>query len=292
MRSAEIKRRFTDYFERNGHTVVPSASLILDDPTLLFVIAGMVPFKPYLLGQSSPRRSRARPACRSACAPSTSTRSARPPGTTRSSRWPATSRFGDYFKEGAITYAWELLTGVAGRRRLRLRPGPALGRPSTRTTTRPSTSGSRVIGVPEERIQRRGMADNFWSMGVPGPVRPLLGDLLRPRPRVRRRGRPGRRRGPLPRDLEPRLHAVRARSTGAGKEDFPILGELPKKNIDTGMGVERMAYLLQGVDNVYEIDEVFPVLGRAAELSGGRYGADHGARTSGCGWSPTTSARR
>ena len=86
METAEIRRRWLRFFESKGHTVVPSAPLLVDDPNLLFVNAGMVPFKPYFLGQETAAVARAPPACRSACAPATSRRSARPPGTARSSR--------------------------------------------------------------------------------------------------------------------------------------------------------------------------------------------------------------
>ncbi len=105
--------------------------------------------------------------------------------------------------------------------------------------------------------------------------RPVLGDLLRPRARVRPRGRPRGGRGPLPRGLEPRLHAGAAQRRPVSKVDFDVAGALPSRNIDTGMGLERMAALLQGVDNIYEIDTMWKVLDRAAELTEQKYGRDH-----------------
>ena len=216
MESAEIARRFLGYFEQHGHTVVPSASLIADDPTLLLVNAGMQPFKPYFLGQQTPPFQRAT-ARRSASARRTSRRSARPPGTRTFFQMLGNFSFGDYFKEKAIPFAWELLTRPETRRRVRLPRGPAVGHRATSTTMRPRSIWRDAVGVPESRIQRRGMEDNYWSHGRARAGRPLLGDLLRPRPRVRARGRPGGGRGPLPGGLEPRLHAVPARRGRAAR---------------------------------------------------------------------------
>jgi alanyl-tRNA synthetase len=274
MRSAEIKRRFTDYFERNGHTVVPSASLILDDPTLLFVNAGMVPFKPYLQGIEPapfPRATSVQKCLRTLDIDEVG-KTAR-----HATFFQMAGNFslGDYFKEGAITSAWELLTssqddGGYGFDGDRLWPTVYQDDDEAYDIWR------RVIGVPDSRIQRRGMADNFWSMGVPGPCGPCSEIFFDRGPGYGREG------GPTV-DEERYLEVWNLvfmqyeRGPGAGKEGFPILGELPKKNIDTGMGVERMAYLLQGKENLYEIDEVFPVLARAAELTGRAYGSDPGA---------------
>ncbi|HEV7655507.1 MAG TPA: alanine--tRNA ligase [Mycobacteriales bacterium] len=274
MRSAEIKSRFTDYFERNGHTVVPSASLILDDPTLLFVNAGMVPFKPYLQGIETPPYPRATSVqkCLRTLDIDEVGKTARH-GTFF--QMAGNFSFGDYFKEGAITAAWELLTnsqddGGYGFAPDRLWP----------TVYRDDDEAfgiwNKLIGVPEERIQRRGMADNYWSMGVPGPCGPCSEIFFDRGPEYGPDG------GPIV-DEERFLEVWNLvfmqfeRGPGPGKDGWPILGELPKKNIDTGMGVERMAYLLQGKQNLYEIDEVFPVLERAAELTGTAYGSDGGA---------------
>ena len=163
---------------------------------------------------------------------------------------------------------------LGGRRRLRLRPRTGCGSPSTTTTTRPRTSGTATVGVPLDRIQRRGMADNFWSMGVPGPCGPCSEIYYDRGPEYGREG------GPVA-DEDRYLEVWNLvfmqfeRGAGAGKEDFPILGELPSKNIDTGMGLERMAALLQGVDNIYEIDTMWRVLDRAAELTEQKYGREH-----------------
>ena len=215
----------------------------------------------------------------------TSRTSASPPGTTRSSRWPATSPSATTSRTARSSTPGTLLTGSLDDGGYGLDPD-RLWVTVYETDDEATQLWQKVAGLPPERIQRRGMADNFWSMGVPGPVRSVLGDLLRPRPRVRRRGRPGRRRGPLPGDLEPGLHAGHARRVRARRQ-----GRLPdprarcrKQNIDTGLGVERLAFLLQGVDNVYETDLLRPIIatdGGAVRAS--TYGADHAATTCGSG---------
>ncbi len=297
METAEIRRRWLAFFEKNGHTVVPSAPLIHDDPNLLFVNAGMVPFKPYFLGQETAAVDPRPPACRSACAPVTSRRSARPARHGTFFQMNGNFSFGDYFKEGAIALAWEL------SRPRQAEGGYGLDADLIWATVYEDDDEAFAIwrdahGVPDGADHAPRQARQLLAHGRARPRRPVQRDLLRPRPRVRPRGRPGRRRGPLPGDLEPRVHAVRARRAVRAKDDFEILGPLPKQNIDTGMGLERMATLLQGVDNLYEIDEVYPVLDRAAELTGKRYGAlrAHGAQrtptTCGCASSPTTCAPR
>ncbi len=272
MESAEIVRRFLSYFEQRGHTVVPSASLIADDPTLLLVNAGMNPFKPYFLGQQAPPFPRATSAQKCVRTPDIEEVGK----TTRHGTFfqmLGNFSFGDYFKELAIPYAWELLTGSEA--------SGGFGFPEERlwvTVYHDDDEAARLwrdhVGVPENRIQRRGMADNFWSMGVPGPCGPCSEIYYDRGPEYGREG------GPVV-DEDRYLEVWNlvfmqfVRGEGAGKEDFPILGELPSKNIDTGMGLERMAALLQGVDNIYEIDTMWKVLERAAELTEQKYGRDH-----------------
>ncbi|HZB49680.1 MAG TPA: alanine--tRNA ligase, partial [Mycobacteriales bacterium] len=262
------------YFERNGHTAGPSASLILDDPTLLFVNAGMVPFKPYLQGLETapfPRATSVQKCVRTLDIDEVGK-------TTRHGTFfqmAGNFSLGDYFKEGAITQAWELLTGSRDDGGYGFDPD-RLWATVYLDDDEAYDIWHRVVGVPVERIQRRGMADNYWSMGVPGPCGPCSEIYYDRGPEYGREG------GPVV-DEERYLEVWNLvfmqyeRGPGEGKEGWPILGELPAKNIDTGMGVERMAALLQGRDNLYEIDEVFPVLERAAELTGTSYGADHGA---------------
>ena len=271
METAEIKRRWLRFFEERGHSVVPSASLLSDDPTLLFVNAGMVPFKPYLLGEQSPPYDRATSVQK--CV-----RTLDIDEVGKTSRHASFFQmngnfsFGDYFKQGAIEYAWELVT------RSQADGGYGLDESLLWPTVYSDDDEAydlwrRVIGVPESRIVRRGMKDNFWSMGVPGPCGPCSEIFF---DRGSAYGREGGPEVDEDRYMEiwNLVFMQYVRGEGSGKEDYPILGELPARNIDTGMGLERTASILQGVDNLYEIDEVYPVLDRAAELSGRRYGAD------------------
>ena len=274
MESAEIARRFLAYFEQQGHTIVPSASLVADDPTVLFVIAGMQPFKPYLLGQRTPPYKRAADVQK--CVRTLDIEEVGK--TTRHAtffqmlgNW----SFGDYFKEGAITYAWELLT--------KSEADGGFGFPESKlwaTVLHDDDEAYAIwrdqIGLPESRIQHRGLADNYWSMGVPGPGGPCSEIYYDRGPEY---GRDGGPEADEDRYLEvwnlvfmqDSLSKVRA------KEDFDIEGPLPSKNVDTGMGLERMASMLQGVDNLYEIDTTWKILDRAAELTEQSYGRDQRA---------------
>ncbi|MGH3781423.1 MAG: alanine--tRNA ligase [Pseudonocardiaceae bacterium] len=273
MQTHEIRQRFLDRFERSGHTVVPSASLLVADPNLLFVNAGMVPFKPYFLGQATPPYSRATSVQKCVRTPDIDEVGK----TTRHNTFfqmAGNFSFGDYFKQAAIEHAWQLVTGsqVAG----------GYGFDPDRIWVTVYTDDDEaaqlwrtIAGMPAERIQRRGMDDNFWSMGVPGPCGPSSEIYVDRGPDF---GRPG---GPVvdeDRFLEiwnlVFMQNERGGSTGPGKSDFPVLGPLPAKNIDTGMGIERVAMLLQGVPNVYETDLLRPVITLAEQLSGRRYGAD------------------
>ena len=274
MESAEIVRRFLSYFEQRGHSVVPSASLVADDPTLLLVNAGMQPFKPYFLGQQTPPFRRA-----TSCQKCVRTPDIEEVGkTTRHGTFfqmLGNFSFGDYFKELAIPYAWELLT--------RPESDGGFGFPESRlwvTVLHDDDEAAKlwhdVVGIPESRIQRRGLADNYWHMGVPGPGGPCSEIYYDRGPEYGREGGP---EADEDRYLEVwnlvfmqyQLGAVRS------KTDFDVVGDLPSRNIDTGMGMERMAALLQGVDNIYEIDTMWKVLERAADLTEQRYGVDERA---------------
>ncbi|MFF4233363.1 alanine--tRNA ligase [Streptomyces sp. NPDC001820] len=277
MESAEIRRRWLSFFEERGHTVVPSASLIADDPTLLLVNAGMVPFKPYFLGEAKPPAPRATSVQKCVRTPDIEEVGK----TTRHGTFfqmCGNFSFGDYFKEGAIKFAWELLTGSVADGGYGLDP-ERLWITVYKEDDEAEQIWRDVIGVPAERIQRLGMDSNFWSMGVPGPCGPCSEINYDRGPEFGEEG------GPAVNDeryveLWNLVFMQYERGAGEGKEDFPILGELPSKNIDTGLGLERLAMILQGVQNMYETDTLRVVMDKATELTGVRYGADHGSDVS------------
>jgi alanyl-tRNA synthetase len=268
----EISNRFLSYFKRNEHTEVPSASLILDDPNLLFVNAGMVQFKPYFLGEEPPPYPRA-----TSIQKCVRTGDIEEVGkTTRHNTFfqmAGNFSFGDYFKEGAIEHAWNIVTGSQSDGGYGFDP-ERLWATVYRSDDEAFELWRKVSGLPEERIQRRGAEDNYWDMGVPGPGGPCSEIYF---DRGARYGREGGPEADEERYLEiwNLVFMQDIRGEGSPKKGHPILGELPKKNIDTGMGIERVATLLQGVENVYETDLVRPVITKAEEMSGRRYGADH-----------------
>ena len=276
MNSAEIRTRWLNFFESGNsqglkHTVVPSASLIADDPNLLLVNAGMVPFKPFFLGEITPPYSRA-----TSVQKCVRTLDIDEVGkTTRHASFfqmCGNFSFGDYFKEGAIALAWELLTKPVADGGYGF-PEEKLWVTVFQNDDEAADIWHKKIGIPKDRIQRRGMEDNFWSMGVPGPCGPCSEIYYDRGPEYGRDG------GPIAdedRYLEVwnLVFMQNMRGPGSGKDDFPILGELPAKSIDTGLGLERMAALLQGVENIYEIDTTMQILSVASELTGVKYGAN------------------
>lgn len=271
MDTSEIRRRFVSHFEAAGHTAVPSASLLVDDPNLLFVNAGMVPFKPYFLGQETPPYDRAVSVQKCVRTPDIEDVGK----TTRHGTFfemCGNFSFGDYFKERAIELAWELCTkseadGGWGFPEDKLYPSVYVDDPEAVELWK------KITGLPDDRIARLGKAENYWSMGVPGPGGPCSEILIDRGPAYGADGDFGAEDRYLEFwnlvFMQDELSAVRS------KVDFDIAGSLPKKNIDTGMGLERVAFMTQGVENMYEIDVMFPVIQRAMELSGRRYGANH-----------------
>jgi len=273
--SAEIRSRWLRFFEsdnREGltHTVVPSASLIADDPNLLLVNAGMVPFKPYFLGEVTPAFKRA-----TSVQKCVRTLDIDEVGkTTRHASFfqmCGNFSFGDYFKEGAISLAWDLLTRPISDGGYGF-PEDKLWVTVYLTDDEAADIWHKKIGIPKERIQRRDMADNFWSMGVPGPCGPCSEIYFDRGPAYGVDG------GPIAdenRYLEIWNLVFMQNERGAGddKNGYPILGELPAKSIDTGLGLERTAALLQGVENIYEIDTTMQILNRAMDLTGVKYGS-------------------
>jgi len=272
MRTAEIRQRWLDYFEGQGHTVVPSAPLISPDPSTLFVIAGMVPFIPYMLGEQTPPWKRA-----TSVQKCVRTLDIEEVGkTTRHGTFfqmNGNFSFGDYFKEGAITHAWTLIT------RSQDEGGYGFDPDRIWVTVYEDDDEARdlwmqIAGLPSERIQRRGKKDNYWHTGSAGPGGPCSEIYYDRGPEFGIEG------GPVADEdryveiwnlvfMQYALDDVRS------KENFHVVGPLKQRNIDTGMGLERVAFLLQGVNNMYEIDEIFPVIEGAQALSGRRYGDDH-----------------
>ena len=275
MQSAEIRSRWLRFFESENslglnHTVVPSASLIADDPNLLLVNAGMVPFKPYFLGEVKPPFERA-----TSVQKCVRTLDIDEVGkTTRHASFfqmCGNFSFGNYFKEGAIALAWELLTKPISDGGYGF-PEDKLWVTVYLDDDEAEDIWHKKIGIPKERIQRRDMADNFWSMGVPGPCGPCSEIYYDRGPAYGVDG------GPIAdenRYLEiwNLVFMQNERGAGGGKDGYPILGELPAKSIDTGLGLERAAALLQGVENIYEIDTTMQILTKAMELSGVKYGS-------------------
>ncbi len=273
METAEIRRRFISHFEQSQHTVVPSASLLLDDPNLLFVNAGMVPFVPYFLGQeTSPYR---RAVSVQKCV---RTNDIEEVGYTDRHgtffQMNGNFSFGDYFKEGAIEYAWDLVTKAVADGGYGL-PESKLHVSVYLDDDESVALWKKVAGIPDEKIHRLGKLDNYWHMGIPGPGGPDSELFVDRGPAYGPDGFDPEKAGDRYMEfwnlvfMQVRLSAVRA------KDDFDIAEDLPAKNIDTGMGLERMAMLLQDKGSIYEIDEIVPVLDRAAELSGKTYGRNH-----------------
>jgi alanyl-tRNA synthetase len=271
MQTADIRQRWLDFFAERGHTVVPSASLVSDDPTLLFTVAGMVPFVPYLTGLVPPPYPRATSVQK--CIRTLDIEEVgKTPRHGTFFQMNGNFSFGDYFKEQAISYAWELLTSAESA------GGYGFDEKDLWVTVYKDDDEAfqlwrTIAGLPEERIQRLDMDTNYWSTGLPGPAGPCSEIFFDRGPKYGRDG------GPATDDdryveIWNLVFMQYLRGEGSGK-NFEILGDLPKKNIDTGMGLERVAFLKQGVENLYEIDQVRPVLDRAAELSKRQYGAVH-----------------
>ena len=273
MRTADIAKRYLDYFAKHDHLIVPSASLISPNPTTLFTIAGMVPFIPYLMGEQTPPKRRM--ASNQKCVRTLDIDEVGK--TTRHGTFfqmLGNFSFGDYFKEEAIHYAWELLTTSQDE------GGYGFDPEKLWMTTFTDDDEARSMwineGVDPEHIQKMGMEDNFWTTGGPGPGGPCSEIYVDRGPAFGKEG------GPIADenryieiwDLVFENYEV---DNVKSKTDLHIVGELENKNIDTGAGLERLAYLLQGKNNIYETDEVFPVIEAAEQLSGLKYGENEDA---------------
>jgi alanyl-tRNA synthetase len=267
----EIISRFTEHFRRAGHTVVPSASLLLDDPNLLFVNAGMVPFKPYFLGEAPAPYAAATSVQKVVRTPDIDEVGK----TTRHLTFfqmAGNFSFGDYFKAGAIEHAWNLVTAPQRDGGYGLDP-ERIWATVYEHDDEAYALWQELAGLPAERVQRRGGADNYWDMGVPGPGGPCSEIYYDRGPEYGAPGGPAVDEGRYF-EIWNLVFMQDVRGEESPKEGAAPAGELPQKNIDTGMGLERVACLLQGVDNVYETDLIRAVIAKAEEISGRAYGAD------------------
>ncbi|GIL79387.1 hypothetical protein Vretimale_16555 [Volvox reticuliferus] len=253
MSGAEIREAFLSFFETKGHKRLPSSSLVPDDPTVLLTIAGMLQFKPVFLGQAP-------------CKVPTATTTQKCVRTNDIGNVGVTARhhtffemlgnfsFGDYFKEQAIRWAWELSTGVFGL------PPERVWVSVFEEDTEAETIWRDVIGVAPERIKRMGAADNFWSSGPTGPCGPCSELYYDFHPE----------RGTEGASLEDDSRFIEFYNLvfmQLNRKPDGSLEPLAAKNIDTGMGLERMAQILQGVPNNYETDLIFPIVQKAAEIA-------------------------
>jgi alanyl-tRNA synthetase len=257
METAAIRRTFLDFFAQRGHTVVPSASLIPVDPTLLLTAAGMVPFKPYMLGEESPPYRRAVTVQKTV-----RTVDIDIVGTTARHltffEMLGNFSFGDYFKERAIPWAFELVTEGFGLDPERLWYTVHL------TDDEAHDIWVDDVGVPRSRVQRLDK-DNFWQMGVPGPCGPSSEIFFDKGPAYGRDG------GPAADDE--RFVEIWNLVFMQNIQDRPyhVIGDLPAKNIDTGAGLERLATVLQEVDTIFETDALRTVLAAGEALTGVAY---------------------
>jgi alanyl-tRNA synthetase len=237
----------------------------------MFTVAGMVPFIPYMTGLVPAPYKRA-----TSVQKCVRTLDIEEVGkTTRHGTFfqmNGNFSFGDYFKKEAISYAWEFLTSSKDAGGLELDP-ELLWVTVYKDDDESIDLWREVADVPLSRIQKRGMKDNYWSTGQPGPAGPCSEIYYDRGPAYGAEGGPEADENRYI-EIWNLVFMQFERGAGTGKDSFEILGELPSKNIDTGMGLERVAFLMQGVDNLYEIDEVRPVLDLAAKLSGKTYGAN------------------
>ncbi|GAA1842036.1 alanine--tRNA ligase-related protein [Asanoa iriomotensis] len=255
MRSDRIRATFFDFFGGLDHLERPPGPLVTDERGLLFTNAGMVQFKPFFMGLSRPPHPRLMTAQR--CV-----------RTVDIDRIGLTDRhgtgfemlgnfaFADYFKRESMAWALELLTDGFGLERDRLWMTVLRG-------DEESVDLWRGLGVPAERIQRLGPDDNFWSMDMPGPSGPTSEIFYDRGPAVGRDGGPA-----VDSERFVELWNLVFMQYERGRSDDEILGDLPGRHIDTGLGLDRLAMVLQGVDNLQSIDVVTPTLRAVREATG------------------------
>ena len=272
MRTAEIRRRWLDYFEKNNHHIAPSVPLVSPDPSILFTVAGMVPFIPYILGTEPAPRPRA--ASVQKCIRTNDIDNV---GTTTLHgtffQMNGNFSFGDYFKEGAIDLAWGLLTSPVAEGGYGL-DGDRLWMTIWEEDEVSYDHWTRVVGLPADHIQKLPFKDISWSTGQPGPAGSCCEIHYDRGPAYGPDGGPAAdAQGDRFLEIWNLVFDEFVRGEGEG-HDFELVGKLDQTAIDTGAGLERIAYLLQGKANMYEIDEVFPVIAATEEITGKKYGAD------------------
>ncbi len=272
MRTSDIRQRWLDYFVANDHVQRPSVSLVSPDPSLLFTVAGMVPFIPYIIGEEEapwPRAASVQKCIRTNDIDNVG-RTARH-GTFFQMN--GNFSFGDYFKEGAIHYAFDLLTGSVESGKY----GLDADRLWTTIWDGDEESYSiltKQIGLDPAHIVQLPREENFWSTGQPGPAGPCCewhydrGPDYGPEA-VGGKTDPG---GDRYLELWNLVFDQYMRGPGEG-DDYPLLHELSQKSIDTGAGLERLAFVLQDKANIFEIDEIRPVITKVEDLTGLKYGA-------------------
>jgi len=268
MKAKEIRRRFLDYFARNGHTVVPSSSLIpKGDPTLLFTNAGMVQFKGVFLGEEVREYTRA-VSCQRCMRAGGKHNDLENVGRTARHHtlfeMLGNFSFGDYFKEGAIRYAWEFLTKEIG-----LRP-EVLWITIFEDDDEAGDIWERVIGIPRERIVRRGEEDNFWAMGDTGPCGPCSEIVIDQGEGVGC-GRPTCGVGC---DCDRFMELWNLVFMQYNRDSKGQLTPLPKPSIDTGMGLERLAAVVGGKKGNYDTDLFTPIISYLEDLTQKAYGEE------------------
>jgi len=261
MESAEIRRKFIRFFADRGHKVLPSSSLIPDDPTLLLTNAGMNQFKPYFLGLQEPPYPRAT-TVQKVFRTSDIENVGRTDRHATFFEMMGNFSFGDYFKLDACKFGYELVTEVYGLDPERMWV----------TVYEPDDESIDIwadeVGIPRERIVRRGKADNFWSMHVAGPAGPCSEIFIDRGPNYGQEGGPA-----VDEDRYLEIWNLVFMQHAVDDEEN-ILSDLPKKSIDTGSGLERVALVLQDAGNIFEADVLRPLVEVAERLTGHRYGAD------------------
>ena len=277
MKSAEIRQKFLDFFESKGHTIVPSAPMVIkDDPTLMFTNAGMNQFKDIILGNISPKHRRV----------ADSQKCLRVSGKHNDleevghdtyhhtmfemlGNW----SFGDYFKEDAIAYAWEFLTSVMKLDKNRLYATVFEGSKEDGLDQDVEARNLWLKYLPEDRILLGNKKDNFWEMGDMGPCGPCSEIHIDLRPEEERKLKPGRdfvnQDNPLVIEIWNLVFMQYNRKADGSLEN------LPNPHVDTGMGFERLCMAVQGKTSNYDTDVFTPIIGEISQLSGIKYGENH-----------------